>query len=291
MPVDDRPAEGRPDLARIRAYYDQTWRDYRLLWLNPGNYAIHFGYWDGSTRDHADSLINMNRVLAQHLGIHPGACVLDAGCGVGGSALWLARTHGVCVTGITPVASQVARARRYAAEQGLAARLVFEQQDYTRTTLADASFDVIWAIESVCHAPDKRLFFREAHRLLRPGGQLGMVEYIRRHRPLAPADEALLHSWLSGWAIPDLATGDELAGWVEAAGLREFRLTSIADQVEPSLRHLYRLTIPAWPLALVLRALRLRTAAQHGNIRGARDQYRAFRRGLWYEAILTASKP
>ena len=34
--------------ARLRplsAYYDETWLEYRLLWLDPTNYAVHFGYW------------------------------------------------------------------------------------------------------------------------------------------------------------------------------------------------------------------------------------------------------
>ena len=41
------------DLSAIRAYYDETWPDYRTLWLRPSNYAIHFGYWDEGTRNHA----------------------------------------------------------------------------------------------------------------------------------------------------------------------------------------------------------------------------------------------
>src|SRR5262249_9800587 len=105
---------------RIRTYYDETWGDYRWLWLSPRNYAIHFGYWDTGTRTHAESLLNMNRALAERIGLRPGQRVLDAGCGVGGSAAWLARTQGAEVVGITLVASQVARARRYAAAQGVA---------------------------------------------------------------------------------------------------------------------------------------------------------------------------
>ncbi|HYB01120.1 MAG TPA: hypothetical protein VED37_12960, partial [Ktedonobacteraceae bacterium] len=49
-----------PDLSRIRAYYDETWFDYRMLWLNSQNRAIHFGYWDKHTRSHAQSLLAMN---------------------------------------------------------------------------------------------------------------------------------------------------------------------------------------------------------------------------------------
>src|SRR6266568_4985056 len=92
----------QPDLPRIRDYYDETWLDYRMLWLNPQNIAIHFGYWDERTRGHGESLLNMNRVLASQIGIRTGQRILDAGCGVGGSSIWLAQTYGVEVVGITP---------------------------------------------------------------------------------------------------------------------------------------------------------------------------------------------
>src|SRR2546423_6951838 len=220
-------SSGLPDSSRICAYYDQTWMDYRMLWLNPQNRAIHFGYWDEHTHSHAESLLNMNRVLASHLGIRSGQRILDAGCGVGGSAIWLAKTYDVEVVGITPVASQVARARRYAQEHSVADRVSFEQQDYTHTTFSDASFDVVWAMESLCHAPDKRLVLAEAKRLLRPDGWLGMVEYMRTSRPYTENDAALLHSWLSGWAIPDLAAAQEWLGGIQELGVQNLQLIGI----------------------------------------------------------------
>jgi tocopherol O-methyltransferase len=280
---------GLPDLSRIRAYYDQTWLDYRMLWLNPQNRAIHFGYWEKHTRSHAQSLLAMNRVLANSLGIRSGQRILDAGCGVGGSAIWLAKTYDVQVLGITPVASQVARAHRYAHEQGVADQVSFEQQDYTHTDFSDASFDVIWAMESLCHAPQKRFVLAEARRLLRPGGRVGMVEYMRTHRPHASAGEALLHSWLSGWAIPDLATAAEWLEWTQDVGLHNVQLVDLTPNVRPSLRRLYWLAVLTCPVAFPLHALGLRSEMQHGNMRGAFNQYRALRRGLWFYALLTAT--
>jgi tocopherol O-methyltransferase len=278
-----------PDVSRIRAYYDETWLDYRMLWLNPRNRAIHFGYWDKHTRSHSESLLNMNQVLARHIGIRPGQRILDAGCGIGGSAIWLAMTYDVEVVGITPVASQVVRARRYAEEQGLADRVWFEQQDYSHTKFPQASFDVIWAMESLCHAPDKQLVLAEARRLLRPGGRLGIMEYMRTGRPHAAVDEALLHSWLSGWAIPDLATAHEFLEWTQALGFRDVELEDITSNVRPSLLRLYRLAILTWPVAFPMYALGLRSETQHGNMRGAFDQYHALQRGLWFYALLTAT--
>ncbi|HRC77349.1 MAG TPA: hypothetical protein PLO33_16830, partial [Kouleothrix sp.] len=68
----------------IVAYYDETWLDYRMLWLNGQNLSVHFGYFDEQTRSHAAALANMNRVLADCAGVAAGQRVLDAGCGVGG---------------------------------------------------------------------------------------------------------------------------------------------------------------------------------------------------------------
>ncbi len=277
-----------PELLPICEYYEQTWLDYRFLWLSPSNYAIHFGYWDRSTRDHADALNRLNAVLATHIGVRPGAFILDAGCGVGGSSIWLAKKFGAVVTGITPVASQVHRAWRIAVDQGLTDRVRFAEEDYTRTTFPDASFDVVWAVESVCHAVDKAAFYREARRLLRPGGRLGVVEYMRTSRPLPEDGEALLQNWLSGWAIPDLATAWEHREWAQA-GFTDVELIDITANVRRSLARLHRMAIVAWPVELILWSLGLRTDTQHGNWRGARDQFRALTRRFWFDAVLTAT--
>ena len=164
-----------------------------------------------------------------------------------------------------------------------------EQQDYTHTTFPQASFDVIWGMESLCHAPDKQLVLAEARRLLRPGGRLGIIEYMRTNRPLAEIDEALLHSWLSGWAIPDISTSHEWLDWAQELGFHDVQLADITSNVRPSLRRLYRLAILAWPGAVTLYALGLRSKTQHGNMRGAFDQHYALKRSLWFYALLTAT--
>jgi len=277
------------DLRPIDRYYDETWHDYRWLWLNSSNYAIHFGYWDERTHTHADALNHLNAALAARVGIPRGARILDAGCGVGGSAIWLARTFDVQVIGITPVSSQVERARGFGVERGVSDRVRFAKEDYLHTSFPDASFDVVWAVESICHAADKAAFYREARRLLRPGGRLGIVEYLRTARPLPDRGEVLLHSWLSCWAIPDIATAAEHREWATASGFDEIALIDITPQVRPSLARLHRMASVAWPAALMLRALKVRSITQHGNVRGARDQFRAHRSGLWFDAMLIAT--
>jgi tocopherol O-methyltransferase len=281
----------RNQLRLVISYYDGTWFDYRWLWLNSENNAIHFGYHDEQRRSHAESLLNTNRVLAEVAAIHPGDRVLDAGCGVGGSSIWLAEQRGATVVGITPVRTQVERARRIVAMRDLAHAVTVEQADYTTTPFRDATFDVVWALESVCHAQAKAAFYRESARLLRPGGRLVVAEYMRALRPLPSADEKLLTRWLHNWMIPDLDTMQEHGQHALDAGFSDVEVRDITLNMRRSLRRLYVLSLAGVTTSRVLHSLRLRSAVSHGNVLGSLHQYRALRRASWAYGILCANKP
>jgi tocopherol O-methyltransferase len=290
----DEAADPRPGSSLTEAiisYYDETWLDYRLLWLNPDNLAVHFGYTDESTRSHADALKNMNRVLADRVQIQPGERVLDAGCGVGGSSFWLVKECLAEVVGITLAPGQVAKARKYAARRGLAHRVRFEVADFTATPFPDGSFDVVWAVESLCHAPRKAPFYQEAARLLRPGGRVVVADFVRAARPLDSTGERLLREWLTGWAVPDIDTPDEHIEHLSAAGFVETRLDDVTVHTRPSLRRLYRMAYWTYPLAVLGHVKGVRSDVQHGNVVASIRQYQALRRGAWFYSILSARKP
>lgn len=274
----------------IVGYYDETWIDYRVLWLNKDNLAVHFGYTDGSTRSHTDALKNMNRVLADRVSIQPGERVLDAGCGVGGSSLWLAAERNAEVVGITLAARQVVMARSNAARRGLTDRVRFEVADFTATPFPEASFDVVWAVESLCHAPQKAAFYQEAARLLRPGGRVVVADFVRAARPLDLTGERLLHEWLVGWAVPDIDTAVEHLEHLAAAGFTEPRLDDVTVHTHPSLRRLYRMAYWTYPLAVLGHNKGIRSDVQHGNVIASIRQYQALRHGAWFYGILSAAK-
>lgn len=275
-------------LRAVVRYYDRTWVDYRLLWLNRDNLAIHFGYRSDDRASHAESLLNTNRVLADMARIAPGDRVLDAGCGIGGSSVWLAEQRGATVVGITPVRSQVSRARANVQRRGLTHLVAIECADYGETGLPAASFDVVWALESVCHAVEKARFYREAARLLRPGGRVVLAEYIRSARALPPADELLLREWLSGWMIPDLDTCDEHVAAARSAGFGDIEVRDVTPHMRRSLRRLYKLSLPGIPIGLALRRLGLRDDVLHANAVASHRQYVALQRGCWYYGMIAA---
>ena len=277
-------------MSEIVRYYDETWADYRVIWCNEVNYAFHFGYHDVPGMPHHLALARHNEVMAETAGVRAGDRVLDAGCGVGGTSCWLAEYRGALVTGVTLVAGQVERARSIAAERGIAHLATFEVADYSHLPYDDASFDVVWAQESLCHSADKSATYRELHRVLRPGGRLVVAEYMRTTRELSRLDALVVREWLAGWVMPDLDTIAEHRAAAIAAGFDPVEVRNETPNVEPSLRRLFRRTSMLYPIGVLLRLLRVRSATQHGNVRASVLQYVALRRKAWAYCILCAER-
>jgi cyclopropane fatty-acyl-phospholipid synthase-like methyltransferase len=275
----------------IIEYYRDTWLDYRILWLNRENLAYHFGYYDDDRVDHERSLIRSNEILAKIVGVRASDLVLDAGCGIGGSSFWLARAYATRAVGIALGETQLQTASRLARTKMLSDRVSFVCADFTVCPFADGTFDVIWAQESLCHAPQKPAFYREAARLLRPGGRLVAAEFMRARRNMADKDKRLLRKWLDGWAIPDLDTADEHIRAAADAGLAQIEAQDVTDRTMRSLRRLSRWARVVAPFEYPLYWLGLRNAVQHGNVVGAFRQFQALQRRLWRYVILSASKP
>lgn len=280
-----------PTLDAIADYYTWTEIDYKIVWNNEDNLAFHFGYYGTGVTRHRDALTNANRVLSDIAAIQPGERVLDAGCGVGGSCFWLAANRGAEVVGVALGTDAIGTGRRLARERGLEHRVQFERADFTDLPYPDASFDVVWALESLCHAEAKAAFYREASRVLRPGGRLVVAEFMRRSRDLDDETEGMLRTWARGWAIPDLDTAAEHLDGAASAGLACVEVTDFTPSVRRSLRRLYHRAVAAIPVNAVLYAAGLRNGVQYANVISSLLQYKALRRGAWFYGILRAEKP
>ena len=75
---------------RIVQYYKESEDAYKDSWDLNRSLAIHYGYWDDKVKSFSESLIRMNEVMMESAAIKSGERILDAGCGVGGSSIFLA---------------------------------------------------------------------------------------------------------------------------------------------------------------------------------------------------------
>src|SRR5687768_16123122 len=103
-------APHRPAYDRITQYYRETRWQYRGLWTGRSSLALHYGYWDAAVRTHVDSLHRMNDEIVKRACVAPGDHILDAGCGWGGTCIWLVQNRDVTAVGLNIDPDQIEKA-------------------------------------------------------------------------------------------------------------------------------------------------------------------------------------
>jgi len=191
-------------------YYEQS--KMNEWWKANETHAFHFGYYEKGFRSHIDAILHMNDVVWGLLGLdgtRPQQ-VLDAGCGVGGTSVYLAKKYpSVTFTGISIVSSEVQFAKELAVQNKVTGNTRFLVNNFCDTTFSDASFDGVIALESLNYARDTGDVFKELYRVLRPGGRLVVLDGFRSRKQFSPILQKAYRHWLSGRAIDDLMSIDD----------------------------------------------------------------------------------
>jgi len=154
------------------------------LWEQIWGEHMHHGYYgaDGQQKkERRQAQIDLIEELLQWAQVQQAERILDVGCGIGGSSLYLAQKFNASATGITLSPVQAARAKERAQAMGLdSSRSNFLVADALNMPFADNSFDLVWSLESGEHMPNKKQFLQECYRVLQPGGTLIMATWCHR---------------------------------------------------------------------------------------------------------------
>ncbi len=145
---------------------------------------VHWGYWanpdadPGTGANYAVAAEELCRRVCDVAPVRDGMCVLDVGCGFGGTIASLnERFQNLDMTGVNIDARQLARAAEtFTPTSGN--RVAWVEADACALPFADAQFDAVLAVECVFHFPSRAAFLAEAARVLKPKGRLALSDFV-----------------------------------------------------------------------------------------------------------------
>ncbi len=225
--IDDRSISAQ-DRKAMR-HFDDTTEDFYIGTWNPEHF--HSGLFEaGEYPEEGEAfagpasltrgLERMIEAVVAPAAIGENHHVVDAGCGIGGTAIYLARTRGCTVTGVNLHRAQLEIAQGKAKDAGLERRVGFEYGDCSRhLPFADESIDTVVNIESACHYGDRGQFLSEVRRILKPGGRIAAIDWLVSDGTTAERYDSYIRPVCEHWALSDLESLSTYAGRLRDAGL------------------------------------------------------------------------
>lgn len=196
---------------------------------------MHFGI-DGDESESIDqSIVNQYELLIKRGRINKNSKVLDAGCGVGGASLYIAKQTGAQVYGISIVDDQLSVANKHKRARNIN-NAHFSNQDFTHTNFKTGYFDVVFGIESVCYAYPKRAFLKEVYRVLKPGGKLIIIDGYKKRKPNSELEINIDKDFCRGWKLREMIRIEDMQKEVKTVGLDVERTEDLTPRIGRTLK-------------------------------------------------------
>lgn len=250
----------------------------------------HFGYYPKEkptfSEQHAQEL--MQDLIAKNAHLTREDLVLDAGCGYGVVACYLAKKTKAKIIGIDINQYEIHKAKARAEKLGLQNKVSFFVKDYSETGFPKNHFDAIYTMETLSHSPDLQKTLKEFFRILKPGGRIALFEYT-----LAPDSEfssyemSMLDLGIAGTAAMGLKAfrHDAFADVLRKIGFRNVKEQNITKNFAPSVHRLRNIARIPYIFIKLLHAQK-----HFVNTMIAIEWSRFVDKGLWRYCIFTAEK-
>ena len=219
---------------RIKNFYDAS----SGLWEQVWGEHMHHGYYgpDGKQRkERRQAQIDLIEECLAWAKVQTASQILDVGCGIGGSSLYLAEKFGASTEGITLSPVQAKRATQRAEAAGWSQRVGFQVADALAMPFPDESFDLVWSMESGEHMPNKQKFLQECYRVLKPGGKFLMATWCHRPTPpaLTPDEQQHLEKIYRVYCLPYVISLPDYAQIAQETGFTAIQTADWSEAVAP----------------------------------------------------------
>lgn len=275
---------------RITDYYNAAQVFYEHMWYGK-SLGLHYGFWTGVSSRH-QAITRENEVLANLVGVKAGDKVLDAGSGVEGSGIWLAKKRGAEVVGVNIVHNQLKIGKTLGEKNNVASQLAFVEGDFQELPFQENSFDVVWSLESIEHATDTQGFIEEAFRVLKPGGKIVIAATFKGRETLSEEETKQIQVGAdAAGCFKDFQTAQQAAKLMQIAGFEEINNLDKTNDVMNSSREMAIMCRLGLPGARIAAALHLTSPILVLNNQWGTYQEGLFQSGATSYNVLVAEKP
>lgn len=194
----------------VARYYDENTGAFLARGEGGSEGVLHRAVWGEGVRDHAGAFHFVHELILREIG-RLGCSrprILDLGCGIGSSLLYLLDRHAAEGFGITLSGEQYERAERLGTGRWM-------RGDFCRDPLP-REIDLAYGIESFLHASDARAFFQNVSQALRPRARLVLVDDFLAN---GASDQKPVRDFLWGWHGASLLRPHEADAMAAASGL------------------------------------------------------------------------
>ena len=217
-------------------FYRKSWPVIVKLLHVDKTYCIHHGYYEKGIQTHVQSVLHMNEFIGRLLQLethgNQALQVLDAGCGIGGTVIYLAKRYpNVKFQGITIVPDHITIAKNLAKEKQVTRNTDFILADFIHTGFSAGQFDAVYLIESASYAQKKQLLFHEMSRILKPGGILVIVDCFRTPVPLNQLLNRFYVWFCKAWGLPNLISLEECEDFLKTRGFQSIAFKDLTKNV------------------------------------------------------------
>ncbi len=167
--------------------------------------------------------------LCERLGVEAETAMLDIGCGIGGTARFLASRFGCDVTGLDLAPKYVSVAGELTAMTGLSERARFEVGSALDMPFDDGDFDGAVQLHVGMNIEDKQALCGEVFRVLRAGGRFGLYDLMR-------TSEAPLVYPVPWAANASMSFVDDQTTYTDALGAAGFEVEQVRNRRDYAIR-------------------------------------------------------